>query len=66
MDADLKIALATLFLEKKDANSGPVDDDFIEDLDNLGSSIEELKSETTDNTESQLGTRPGLAHHRSK
>jgi hypothetical protein len=54
LDEDLKIALATLFLEKEEANSGPVDNDSIEDLHTFGSSIEGPESETTDNTESQL------------
>jgi hypothetical protein len=54
LDEDLKIALAALFREKEEANSGPVDGDSIEDLDTLGSSIEEPESETIDNTESQL------------
>jgi hypothetical protein len=54
LDEDLKIALATLFLEKEEANSGPVGDHSIEDLHTFGSSIEEPESETTDNTESQL------------
>jgi hypothetical protein len=51
LDEDLKMAFATLFLEKEEANSGPVDYNSIEDLDTLGSSVEEPESETTDNTE---------------